>query len=47
LFTKIAYNGYNSPIGMMDAVALADGSVVIAGEGGVESPREGIVIYRK
>src|SRR5690606_38843394 len=28
LFTEIAYNGYNSPIGALDAVALADGSVV-------------------
>lgn len=47
LFTKEAYSGYNAPFGFMDAVVLDDGSVVIAGEGGVESPAEGIVIYRK
>lgn len=47
LFTKTAYYGYNSPIGFLDAVALDDGTVVIVGEGGVESPREGIVVYRK
>ena len=47
LFTRNAYSGYYSPFGFMDAVLLDDGTVVIAGEGGVESPREGIVIYRK
>lgn len=46
LFDRIAYSGYNSPFGLMDGVVLDDGTVVIAGEGGVESPREGIVIYR-
>lgn len=47
LFDRVAYSGYNSPIGTLDAVALEDGTVVIVGEGGVESPREGIVVYRK
>jgi len=47
LFMREAYTGYNAPFGFMDAVVLDDGSVVIAGEGGVESPAEGIVIYRK
>jgi len=47
LFDHLTYRDYNSPIGALDAVALADGAVVVAGEGGVESPREGIVIYRK
>ncbi|WP_257669256.1 exo-alpha-sialidase [Parapedobacter tibetensis] len=47
LFDHLSYRGYNSPIGALDAVALEDGTVVIVGEGGVESPREGIVVYRK
>ncbi|WP_316811834.1 sialidase family protein [Pedobacter heparinus] len=47
LFTREAYFGYNAPIGNMDAAVLNDGTVVIAGEGGVESPAEGIVIYKK
>lgn len=47
LFNRSTYSTYNSPIGAMDAVALSDGSVIVVGEGGVESPREGIVIYRK
>ncbi|HYH56140.1 MAG TPA: sialidase family protein, partial [Anseongella sp.] len=47
LFTKEAFQSYLDPIGFMDAVALDDGTVVIAGEGGVERPQEGIVIYRK
>lgn len=47
LFTKTAYVGYGAPFGFMDAVVLNDGTVVIAGEGGVESPAEGIVIYKK
>lgn len=47
LFDKTAYHNYVSPIGFIDAVVLDDGTVVIAGEGGVESPQEGIVIYRK
>lgn len=47
LFEHLAYESYASPIGFMDAVVLEDGTLVIAGEGGVESPQEGIVIYRK
>ena len=47
LFDRQTYRTYAAPIGAMDAVALADGTVVIVGEGGVESPREGIVVYRK
>jgi len=47
LFDRLTYRTYSSPIGAMDAVALNDGSVVVVGEGGVESPREGIVVYRK
>lgn len=47
LFEKQAYESYVSPIGFMDALALDDGTVVVAGEGGVESPQEGIVVYRK
>lgn len=47
LHTKTTYFGYKLPYGFMDAVVLNDGTVVIAGEGGVESPTEGIVIYKK
>ncbi len=47
LSDRIYYYGYNVPIGFMDALVLADGTVVIVTEGGVESPREGIVVYRK
>lgn len=47
LFDRPTYRTYSSPIGAMDAVALSDGTVVVVGEGGVESPREGIVVYRK
>ncbi|GAB3024173.1 hypothetical protein GCM10027051_30990 [Niabella terrae] len=47
LFTKTAYRGYADPIGNTDAVFAADGTLVIAGEGGVESPQEGIVVYRR
>lgn len=47
LFKHSTYQGYESPIGFMDAVLMDDGTVVIAGEGGVESPQEGIVIYRE
>ncbi|WP_211657607.1 sialidase family protein [Parapedobacter composti] len=47
LFNRMAYRTYAAPIGAMDAVALADGTVIIVGEGGIESPREGIVVYRK
>ncbi len=47
LFTKEAYYGYAAPFGLMDAVVLNDGTIIIAGEGGVESPTEGIVIYKK
>ncbi|MEJ5995646.1 sialidase family protein [Pedobacter sp. Du54] len=47
LFTKIAYFGYAAPFGAMDAVVLADGKLVIVGEGGVEGPSEGIVVYKK
>src|SRR5690606_4589805 len=44
LFDQLTYNGYNAPSGALDAVALADGSLVIGAEGGEESPREGIVV---
>lgn len=47
LFTKEAYFGFAAPFGFMDAVMLDDGTVVVAGEGGVESPTEGIVVYKK
>lgn len=47
LFSKEAYFGYNAPLGFMDGIVLDDGKIVIAGEGGVESPAEGIVIYKK
>ncbi|MCH5599819.1 hypothetical protein [Niabella ginsengisoli] len=47
LFTRTAYRGYASPIGNMDAVFGSDGKLIVVGEGGVESPQEGIVIYRK
>ncbi len=47
LFTKTAYRGYASPIGNMDAVFANDGKMIVAGEGGVESPQEGIVVYRR
>ncbi|SMC98221.1 BNR repeat-like domain-containing protein [Pedobacter africanus] len=47
LFTREAYFGYNAPIGLMDGVVTDDGKLVIAAEGGVESPAEGIVIYKK
>lgn len=41
------YFNYNVPFGFMDAVVLNDGTVFIVGEGGVEGPQEGIVIYKK
>jgi len=47
LFTKEAYFGFAAPFGFMDAVVLDDGTVVVAGEGGIESPAEGIVVYKK
>ncbi|WP_169539985.1 sialidase family protein [Niabella aurantiaca] len=47
LFTRTAYRGYSDPIGNMDAVFTNDGKLVIVGEGGVESPQEGIVVYRR
>ncbi|MCH5686875.1 hypothetical protein LWM68_22975 [Niabella sp. W65] len=47
LFTRTAYRGYASPIGNMDGAFANDGKMVIAGEGGVESPQEGIVVYRR
>jgi len=47
LHSKTTYYQYKLPYGFMDAVVLDNGSVVIAGEGGVESPTEGIVIYKK
>lgn len=47
LHTKVTYYGYALPFGFMDAVALDNGTIVIAGESGVESPAEGIVVYRK
>ncbi|TYR37324.1 exo-alpha-sialidase [Sphingobacterium phlebotomi] len=47
LHTKTTYFGYKLPYGFMDAVVLDDGTVVIVGEGGIESPTEGIVIYKK
>lgn len=47
LHTKTTYFEYKLPYGFMDAVVLNDGSVVIAGESGIESPTEGIVIYKK
>lgn len=47
LFSKIAYYGYAAPFGFMDAVVLDNGTIVIAGEGGVESPAEGIVVYKR
>jgi sialidase-1 len=47
LFTRTAYFGYAAPFGAMDAVVLDNGTIVVAGEGGVESPAEGIVIYKK
>jgi hypothetical protein len=31
----------------MDGAFANDGKMVIAGEGGVESPQEGIIIYRR
>lgn len=47
LFEKPAYEGYVTPTGFMDAIVLGDGTLVIVGEGGVESPQEGVVVYRK
>ncbi|WP_423127775.1 sialidase family protein [Gaoshiqia sp. Z1-71] len=47
LSTRESYYGYNVPFGFMDAVVLDNGTVVIVGEGGVESTREGIVVYKK
>lgn len=47
LHTKTTYYQHKIPYGFMDAVVLDNGEVVIAGEGGVESPAEGIVIYKK
>ncbi|MFT4094663.1 MAG: sialidase family protein [Niabella sp.] len=47
LFTKLAYSGYYAPVGIMDAIYLDDGTLVVVTEGGVESPQEGIVIYKR
>ena len=47
LSNRVFYYGYNVPWGGMDAAVLDDGTVVVVGEGGVESPREGIVVYKK
>ena len=47
LHTKTTYFGYNLPYGNMDAVVLDNGTVLVAGEGGVESPAEGIVVFKK
>ncbi len=47
LFTKIAYRDYFAPVGKMDAVVNSNGKLIIVTEGGVDSPQEGIVIYRQ
>ncbi|WP_346237061.1 sialidase family protein [Niabella insulamsoli] len=47
LFTNTTYSGYNTPAGVMDAVVANDGKLLIVMEGGVESPQEGIVFYKK
>ncbi|MFB5945983.1 sialidase family protein [Albibacterium profundi] len=47
LFTKQTYNTYVTPTGLMDAVVLSNGKLLIATEGGVETPFEGIVVYQK
>lgn len=47
LFGKQTYEGYATPTGFMDGVVLEDGTLVLVNEGGVESPQEGIVVYRK
>lgn len=47
LFNRMTYNTYVVPMGNLDAVMLNSGEVLIATEGGVSTPYEGIVIYRK
>lgn len=47
LYNKQTYNTYVVPVGHMDAVVLPSGQTLIATEGGVSTPFEGIVIYRK
>ncbi|SKC06862.1 BNR repeat-like domain-containing protein [Sphingobacterium nematocida] len=47
LFNKMTYNTYLVPVGNMDAVVLPSGKVLIATEGGINTPFEGIVTYKK
>ncbi|GGH18510.1 exo-alpha-sialidase [Sphingobacterium alkalisoli] len=47
LFTKQTYNNYVVPVGNMDAVVTGTGQLIVATEGGVDTPYEGIVIYKK
>lgn len=47
VFQKPTYNTYLVPVGNMDAVLLRSGKILIATEGGINTPFEGIVIYEK
>lgn len=47
LFDKLTYNTYVVPVGNMDAVVLNTGQVLIVTEGGINTPYEGIVVYKK
>ncbi|MEI5985483.1 sialidase family protein [Sphingobacterium sp. PU5-4] len=47
LFDKMAYNTYLVPVGNLDAVLLPSGKILIATEGGINTPFEGIITYEK
>lgn len=47
LFDKVTHNTYVVPVGQMDAVVLPSGQLLIATEGGINTPYEGIVTYKK
>ncbi len=47
LFDKLTYGTYVVPVGQMDALVLPSGKLLIATEGGISTPSEGIVVYIK
>lgn len=47
LTDRVFYYNYHVPFGFFDAVVLDDGTLLVASEGGVEGPQEGIVVYKK
>lgn len=47
LFDKLTYGTYVVPVGQMDALVLPNGKLLVATEGGISTPSEGIVVYIK